>query len=229
MREVHSFCGDCIFRSVLFESLDTSDLDLISEKKKERFYRKGALIIREGENITDFLYMKQGLVKVYKRHQDSSDQIVSIATPQNFFGLVSEFSNTLYPYSVEAIEDTTVCFLPLYIIKEMIGKNTRFALDLLSRVSKTTNNVININLEIGNKNLRGKIAYIMLYLSHDVYKSITFEMPVSRREIAELINMTTENVIRIISEFRRDKILDVNRKIITIIDMPKLQQICNWG
>ncbi|MDP4290470.1 MAG: helix-turn-helix domain-containing protein, partial [Bacteroidota bacterium] len=56
--------------------------------------------------------------------------------------------------------------------------------------------------------------------------SDVFELPVSRREIAELIGMTTENVIRIFSEFRKEGIIRINGKEITIVDKTRLQFLC---
>ena len=61
------------------------------------------------------------------------------------------------------------------------------------------------------------------------YNSNIFELPVSRKEIGEFIDMTTENVIRTLSEFRKDNIIKINGKIIEIIDLSRLMQICEFG
>ena len=58
---------------------------------------------------------------------------------------------------------------------------------------------------------------------------MVFELPVSRREIAEYIGMTTENVIRTLSEFRRDKLIKINGKEIEIADYDTLEKISNFG
>lgn len=63
----------------------------------------------------------------------------------------------------------------------------------------------------------------MIYIGHK------FNLPISRREIAELINMTTENVIRILSEFRKDKIINIDGKGIEIINLPLLEKISELG
>ena len=63
----------------------------------------------------------------------------------------------------------------------------------------------------------------------DIYKSNVFELPVSRKEIGEFIEMTTENVIRTLSEFRKDNIIKINGKIIEITDYKRLKQICEFG
>lgn len=222
-------CKDCIFRSLLFEELDISEIENICKNKKTKKFTQNSDIVKEGDVIREFLYLKQGLVKLYKHHSADRDQIISIARPNNFIGLLSVFSESKYHYSVGAIEESEVCFIDLESIKELIKRNGSFALNILGKISKTADDIIKNNLEISKKNLRGKIAYILLYFSNNVYGSAKFHLPVSRREIAELIDMTTENVIRIISEFGKDKIINVKKKQIEIIDLPKLQKICDLG
>lgn len=186
-------------------------------------------VILEGDEIKEFIYLKSGLVKLYKHHSDDQDQIIQIARPNNLIGLLSVFSETHHNYSVTAIEDSEICFLDLISIKDLVRNNGSFALSILEKISRTADDIIKTNLEIGKKNLRGRIAYILLYFSKDVYESASFELPVSRKEIAELIDMTSENVIRIISEFAKDHILKVKKKKIEILDVQKLQRICDLG
>jgi len=83
--------------------------------------------------------------------------------------------------------------------------------------------------DIDEKNLRGRIAYILLWFSRKIYHSEKFDLPVSRKEMGQLINMTTENVIRIMSEFRKDKILSISGKTINILNPTFLERICKWG
>ena len=108
-------------------------------------------------------------------------------------------------------------------MKELVRENGNFALDLLERMSRTADNIIRNYNDINRKNLRGRIAYILLNFSDTIYLNDRFDLPVSRKEIAELIGMTTENVIRILSEFRKEGIIRINGKEIEITDKPKLQ------
>ena len=70
---------------------------------------------------------------------------------------------------------------------------------------------------------------MLLYFSGYIYQSNEFELPVSRREIADYIGMTTENVIRTLSEFRKDKIIKIFGKDIQIIDLRRLETISELG
>ncbi|HKK62111.1 MAG TPA: helix-turn-helix domain-containing protein, partial [Bacteroidales bacterium] len=82
---------------------------------------------------------------------------------------------------------------------------------------------------INTRQLRGRIAFILLFFAEEVYQSETFELPVSRKEIGELIDMSTENVIRALSEFRKDEIIAIEGKTIDILDKPRLKKIYQLG
>ena len=100
---------------------------------------------------------------------------------------------------------------------------------IIENMSKVTDDILETRFKLNKKHLRGRIAYIILFLTKEVYKNNEFNMPISRKEIAELINMTTENVIRILSEFRKDNIIDIDGKTIKVLDPNLLQKICEAG
>ena len=216
-------CKDCIVRSLIFEHVTTMEMGTFCTTKREANYRKGQIVIQQGAPITEFIYVKQGLVKLYTESAQGRNQIISIARPYDFVSLLTVFSAEKYHYSVAAIEDTTVCIIDLIKMKELVRDNGNFALDLLERMSRTADKIIGNYNDINRKNLRGRIAYILLNFSDAIYLNDTFELPVSRKEIAELIGMTTENVIRILSEFRKEGIIRINGKEITITNKTRLQ------
>jgi CRP/FNR family transcriptional regulator len=73
------------------------------------------------------------------------------------------------------------------------------------------------------------VAYILLYFSHDIYNSRVFDLPVSRKEIADYISMSTANVIRTLSDFRREGIIKLFGKTVEIVDIEKLKIISARG
>jgi len=223
-------CKDCIVRNLIFEHVSVDELADYCASKSEKNYRKGEIIINEGDPITSFLYIQSGLVKLHRHTSDPNyDQIISIAQPFDLISILTVFSDTHYKLSITAIEDSVVCEFDLDRIRNLVRTNGEFALDLLSRISRTTDNIIRRHNDINSKNLRGRIAYILLLFSNDIYHSPIFELPISRKEIAELIGMTTENVIRILSEFRKEHIIKINGKEIEIADFEKLKMICLHG
>lgn len=222
-------CKECVYRSWAFKNLMHDELKLINTTKIEKLYRKGDIICQEGDNISSFMYLQNGLVKIYKTENNRKEHIISVAKPKDFIGLLSIFSNTNHIYSISAIEDSIVCFVDLKIIKNLIKTNGVFAIDFFEKISSISDSVIKTRIDINTRQLRGRIAYILLFLSKHIYSSENFNLPISRKEIAELIDMSTENVIRVLSEFRKDKLIQIEGKNIEILDIKKLEKIYDLG
>ena len=224
-----SRCTHCAYRSWAFDKLDRQALDEIDHHKTEVFYEKGEIICTEGEAITSFLYLRKGLVKLLVSGKNEKEHIISIGKPLDFIGLLSIFSNSNHIYTITAIEDSVVCFVDLEVIKGLMRKNGAFALDFLEKSSRVADDVIHTRLSINTKQLRGRIAYILLFFANHIYGKNEYELPISRKELAQLIDMSTENVIRILSEFRKDKLIEIEGKLIRIQDSQRLQRIYDLG
>jgi CRP/FNR family transcriptional regulator len=222
-------CAQCQLKTLFFSHVTVDELTDICEIKEERNYSKGEFITKEGEPINEFLYLKEGLVKLSKSTIEDKDQIISFSKPFDFVSLLSVFSSDTYKYSVSAVEDSTVCILDLDVVKNHAKQNAMFTMDLMTRVSEATDKIVLDNLEIKRKHLKGRVAHVLLYFANYIYEKDEFELPVSRREIAEYIGMTTENVIRTLSEFRKDKIIKIYGKDILIADKKRLNNISEFG
>ena len=201
----------------------------MSTCKDQYIFKKGEMISNEGDEITSVIYIHKGLIKLHKFVSEGHSQIISIARPNDFVGLLSVFSNNTNIYSITAIEDSWVCFIDKKCMKEEILSNGSFAMDIINRMSKITDEVLLAKLSINTRNLRGRIAYILLDFAEKIYNNNVFDLPVSRKEIAELIDMRIENVIRTMSEFRKDKLIKINGPSIEILDPEMLHKISNAG
>jgi CRP-like cAMP-binding protein len=222
-------CASCEFREIVFQFLDQDKIMELCSNKEEISFTKGEIINREGEKITNFKYLKSGLVKLFKTTSNGDEQVIIITRPFEFVSNMSIFSEERYKYSVSALEDSVVCVVKLDFIKQLFLGNGQFALGLLAKVSKINDKIINQALDIRHKNLIGRVAYIILYFAREIYNSKIFDLPVSRKEIADYISMSTANVIRTLSDFKKDGIIKADGKTIEIVDMAKLEIISRLG
>lgn len=222
-------CSECEFRDVVFSYLDDDSIDELCHNKEEQFFRKGEVINHEGEKINTFKYLKSGLVKLYRRSTGGDEQIITITRPFEFVSNMSIFSEERYQFSVSALEDSVVCSIKLSFIKDLFMKNGGFAMGLLTKISMINDKIISQTLDIRQKNLVGRVAYVLLYFTNDIYKSRVFDLPVSRKEIADYIGMSTANVIRTLSDFKREGIIRIFGKTLEIVDPGKLEIISKRG
>ena len=211
------------------DNLAGDELDIVCTGKVEKDFLQGESIIKEGTQINEFTYLKTGLVKLYRSDLSGKEQIISIAKPMDYVSLLSVFSNKKYNYSVTALENSTTCNLLMSDVRNLVNENGKLALNLLSKMSRIADKVILDSLEIRVKHLRGRVAYLLIYFSEEVYFSKEFDLPLTRKEMAEYVGMTTENVIRTLSEFRKDGILKIYGKTIQIANMDSLRSISEYG
>ncbi len=226
---ITSSCKSCTWKSLLFTKMTDEELEYVNHDRREVVYAKGELIIEEGSPITEFLYLKKGLVKLVKQGENRRERIISIARPLDFVSLLSTFSDEVYEFSITALEESTVCGINLERMKDVIRKNGGFAMELIEHITRSSNFVIQSTYDIDDKHLRGRIAYILLWFSNKIYHADLFLLPISRKEIGELINMTTENVIRILSEFRKDGLVRIDGKSIEILNKEMLEKLSRSG
>ncbi len=216
-------------KGLFVDKLEGDQLDIVCSNKVEKEYRQGETIIKAGSLIRDFVYLKSGLVKLYYTAHDGREQIITVAKPFDYVSLLSVFSNNRYNYSVSALEDSVTCNLSMKEVKSLINENGTVALNLLSTMSKVADKIILDTLGIRRKNLRGRVAFLLLYFSQQVYFTPEFDLPLSRKEMAEYVGMTTENVIRSLSELRKDGILKIYGKTIHIVNLETLKSIASFG
>ena len=222
-------CELCELKDLFVDKLDGTQLDVVCSNKVEKSFRQGETIIKAGSLIKDFVYLKSGLVKLYHSAPDGKEQIITIAKPFDYVSLLSVFSDRRYQYSVTALEDSVTCNLSMNEIRELIQENGTLALNMLSKMSRVADKIILDTLEIRRKHLRGRVAFLLLFFSQQVYFSDEFDLPLSRKEMAEYVGMTTENVIRSLSELRKDGILKIYGKTIHIVNMETLKSIASYG
>ena len=222
-------CEFCELKELFFDNLEGDQRDIICSGKVEKEYLAGESIIKEGSQVQDFSYLKSGLVKVFRRDISGKEQIIAIAKPMDYVNLLSVFSNDSYNYSVSALEDSVICNLQMTDIKKLVNENGSLALNLLKKMSRVADRIILESLEIRKKHLRGRVAYLLLYFSNSIYHASEFDLPLTRKEMAEYVGMTTENVIRSLSELRRDGILKIYGKTIQIVNLDTLQSIAEFG
>ena len=222
-------CAQCEFCNIMISCFDEKIMGELYGYKEEQSFKKGEIINLEKNRIGHFKYLKKGIVKLYRSPSDADEQIITITRPYDFISNMSVFSEDKYQYSVSALEDSVVCAIELDFIKRLCLKQGKFAMELLSRISMISNKIITQTLDLRQKNLSGRVAYVLLLFLHEIFKSKVFEVPVSRKEIAGFIGMSSANVIRTLSDFKRAGIIKIFGKRIEIVDLERLEVIEKRG
>ncbi|MDD2550446.1 MAG: Crp/Fnr family transcriptional regulator [Bacteroidales bacterium] len=213
----------------LKELLPAQDLNRLLKLSTKAEYIKKDQIIKQGLMATDVILIQSGLAKVTREIRRDKNIILRIAQPGSFLGISSVISSNQYNYSVIALEPTSVMFIGVDIFQQFLNEKIDFTNEFLRQVS--ADNLFNINRLCGllSKQLPGRVADLMLYFSEDIYNSFSFTLPLTRKELAELAGTTKESLIRTLSEFKHDKIIDMNRNHFAINSINILQTLSRLG
>jgi len=221
-------CYKCELKDLFYRNITDIALDSICERKFETIFRKGESIISEGDEILHFSYLKSGLAKIFRLSQNK-EQIIAITRPMDFIGILGILTSKTYNYSVMALEDSVTCNMDIELVRNICQTNNNFTFSLFEKVSHIYDKIVIEGIKIRQKHLRGRVSYILLMFANEIYFSNKFELPLTRKEIAEFIGMTTENVIRVFSEFRKDGLIRISGKTIEILDKNRMDNISNFG
>ncbi|MGM0650992.1 MAG: Crp/Fnr family transcriptional regulator [Bacteroidota bacterium] len=222
-------CENCELRDMFFNHLSHDEMIDICSIRKELKFNGGDNIIQKGDPVERFMYLKEGMVKLHLENASGMNQIITFARPLDFISILSVFSSGTYQYDVTALIPSTVCVVDMSLIELFSEKNPRFTMDLMRRLSKATDNILHESLELKRLHLKGKLAYVLNKFSGEIFDSHIFELPVTRKEIAEYAGVSTENIIRGLSEFRKDKLIRINGKEIELLEPERIKRIAAFG
>ena len=212
-----------------FEKLTTEEKAEIDDNKVTLTYKKGENICKQGAFASHIVYLKNGLAKVFLEGK-SKNLILKIIPPGNLIGLpcIYEGNNT-FLYSAATYIDSEVELIDIDLFKKMILQNPKFAFQIINILNENTVQTYGRFHCFINKQMHGRMADILLCLSQRIFKTETFNLPLSRSDLAELTGMSTESVIRVMKDFKDDGLIHFEVKEIELIDIEKLLKISELG
>jgi CRP/FNR family transcriptional regulator len=223
-------CLLCKNKSSCFKQLSEVELDLSDKHRVQLNFKQGETIFKQGSFANHVHFVKKGLVKLYMEIPNSDKNLVINILPDgNLLGLPSIYGNKVYTYTATAIENTTICIIENDIIKELIENNGKFAAEIIKTMNNCTNSTFARFISLTHKQLNGRLADALIYLSEEIYKSPTFKLTLSRADLGELTGMSAMSVVKVIKDFKDNNIIKNEDGTIEIINMPLLKRISEIG
>ncbi len=218
----------CSCMSGPFKALSEKELERVDRSRTEITYRKGEILCKQGSFISNTIFIKKGLVKIYLEGPDHP-LIISLEKDGYFIGIPSLFGDGVFHYTVEAMTDVEVCQVDINVYRDLLRNNAEFASRILEKANEDIVTAYNRMYSITHKQIHGRFAELLDYLSGRIYESNPFELTLTRKDMAELIHSSPESVSRLIKEFKDDGIIESGTHSIEIKDGKRLQQISMFG
>ena len=221
-------CLHCKNKSSCFEKLSDEELQFMNNHRVEIKFKKGEIICKQGSIASNIMYLKNGLAKLYFEKNKQKNLILRIISTGSMFALPSISNNILY-YSAMSYEDSHVCMIDIDVFKNVMNNNAKFASEVVDIINENTIQGYERMYCLTQNHLSGRMANILLCLSENIYKNDAFELQLSRRDIAELTNMSVESVTRILRGFKDENLIELNGKHLKIMSRENLAKICEVG
>ena len=221
--------GSCLDILPFRHLLADSELDLLKKQSNIIRYRKKEIIFRQSARTSHIILILNGLVKIIKESRNERVVILKLAKKGQFIGLLSVMGDQIYQYSATAIEDIEVCMIDINAFKNVLINNGRFGLQIINIISQEGLYIFNRLLSQTHKQLPGRLADVLLYFSNEIYNSTRFTFPLTRKELAELAGTTKESFIRTLSEYKHDKIINLDGSQVEILSMDIIKTLSELG
>jgi CRP-like cAMP-binding protein len=205
-------------------------LEEINIQKVCNIYKRGQTIFNEGSQPFGVYCISSGKIKLSHIGDDGKEQITRLLKAGDIIGYRALLSGDRYGGSAIALEDTHVCFIPKELFLSILKNDAALAFELMKLLSDELHRAELQLTHLAQKPVRERLAETLLFIK-DTYgyeaDDITLNVRFSREEIANLVGTATESTIRLLSEFKRDGIVELDGKKIKILKLKELARTAN--
>jgi len=218
--------SDSIFKNT------PTDLKLFLESQMiDKTYRKGQPIFLEGSYPAGIFYLKEGLVKKYKTDHAGKEHVLSLCSEGELIGYSALLCSEPYPDSTAAIETSRLGFLPKEVFLKATNESNALMSSLLSCLSHEFSVMVNSVMVFAHMTVRERLALTLLILSEKFKtkdKSDLVEIILSREDLANMVGTATETLVRLLQEFKKEEIIGINAKKISILKTKTLIEMSKF-
>lgn len=213
----------------IFKGLSEKSLVQLRSIAKDKFYKKGTVVFSEGDEGDGFYVVADGRVKIFKMSSEGKEHILHIYGPGNPFGEVPVFSGQKLPANAQTLVKSHLLFFPRQSFVDLISTNPSLAMNMLAVLSKRlrefTVQIENLSL----KEVPGRLAAHLIYLTRDQQNDACVRLPFSKGELASLLGTIPETLSRILNKMNGLGLIEVNGRQITILDIHGLSDLAQQG
>lgn len=233
IKEKSGPCELCLSRKFsMFADISDAHLCNLSDNKNFISHKKGQILYYEGTKPLGVFCVNAGIIKVFKTASNGKEQIIRLAQKGEFLGYSSMLGEEVYSNTATIVEDAKICFVPKEIFLKVLREDNNFH----RRLTKALCNDLGVMEEkltdATQKSIRERLAFTLLKLG-DTYgvdggEGEKIDIILTREEIAGLIGTATETVIRLLSEFKKDELIEFDGKKIIILNKKGLARLSDF-
>lgn len=223
-------CKECNLRELCFphgmSEEELTNMEAVVDQPKP--LHKNDFLYRDGDSTRAIYAVRSGCVKTMTESANGDEQIVGFHLPGELLGL-DGFADGVHTCNALALETSSVCELPLDQLENICCELPSLQKQMRRIMGKEVSNDHKLLLLLGKMTAEERLASFLLSLSARMeerhWKENEFNLSMPRQDIANYLGMAVETVSRLFATFQNEKIIDVDRRHITILDMQRLRSI----
>ncbi|MCU7551563.1 response regulator [Chitinophagaceae bacterium LB-8] len=221
--------GNYSNNSSIFSEGYTETLNLFLEGRNLNKYKKKQIIYYEGNRPMYLFYLIRGKVKTYKRNEDGKEFVTELYHAGDFFGYVALMEVSSYKETAETMEECEIAIIPKADFENLLNKNQAVSNKFIKMLAKNVTDKEQQLLNIAYNSLRKKVADALIMIQDKLIEEKNENAPIhiSRENMAAIAGTAAESLIRTLSDFKNEKLIDIREGNVIILEREKLIKLMN--
>lgn len=203
---------------------DAGLMTQLSDQYDTQSYSKKNMLYEEGKRPRFLYYVISGKIKGYKTHEDGKEYITDLFNSGDFFGYAAIIEDRNYDDNAEVLENAEVLQIPKEDFLQMIYSDMSIAGKFIRLMTQNVKEKEERLLNLAYSSLRKRVAKALMDI-HTKFNAASGDkiIEISREDIAQYVGTATESLIRTLSDFKAEKLIEIKNGKITIPDAAKLK------
>jgi CRP-like cAMP-binding protein len=202
-------------------------LDMKMDNYESSMFAKKTTLYSEGKRPKYLYYLKSGKIKAFRLHEDGKEYITNLFSPGDFIGYTPLLENKSYEDTAQALESSEVIMIPKEEFIELVFKDMNVATKFIKLIAQNVEEKEERLLNLAYGSLRKRVAKALIDIYDKFHKGDekSFALDISREDIAQYVGTATESLIRTLSDFKSEKLIEIKEGKIHITNMEKLNHL----
>jgi DNA-binding response OmpR family regulator len=204
-------------------------LQRISEERSVKLYKKKEEVYQEGNYPRGIYFIGKGKVKTFKSGENAKEFITGLYKEGDFFGYLALLEEGKYSDTATVLEDAEIYLLPKEDFFALLHNNAQVSKKFIKMLSDDLHEREEHLVKLAYNSVRKKVAdaLVTLHNRFNTNEATNFTVNISREDLANIAGTATESTIRTLSDFKDEKLVEVQAGKITILNIDKLSNMKN--
>jgi len=199
----------------------------LGKDRKVKSLKKKTEVFAEGDMPLHVYLIKSGSVKTFKSNPDGKELIMHLYQANDFFGFEPILENSNYKESAVTMQDTELISMPRHDFMMMIQNHPDVSKSFISLLCKKVADREAQLLNLAYNSVRQRTAEALL--KADTLKDSKSVIAISRDDLAKMVGTAAESVIRVLSDFKDEGLIETEGSKIKILQPAKLEKVVRWN